>query len=47
MEDGFRGCGWDFPVGLAADGTIRVTGDGEQAVRNSIWTILSTSPGSG
>ncbi len=45
MDSGFRGSGWDFPVALASDGTVRVTPDGEAAVRNSIWMILSTSPG--
>jgi len=45
VDSSFRGTGWDFPVGVTEDGTIRVTGDGEECVRNSIWTILSTSPG--
>jgi uncharacterized protein len=45
MDSGFRGRGWAFPVGLDADGAIRMTADGDLAIRDSIWMILSTSPG--
>ena len=41
----FLGLGWNFPVGLDAGGQIGLTSDGEQSVRQSIWTILATSPG--
>jgi phage baseplate assembly protein W len=40
----FLGCGWRFPVGVDDGGQIaRATG--EDAIRQSIWTILSTAPG--
>ena len=41
----FLGAGWNFPVGLDGGGQIELTSDGEQSVRQSIWTILATSPG--
>jgi uncharacterized protein len=41
----FLGLGWNFPVGLDGGGQIALTSDGEQSVRQSIWTILATSPG--
>ena len=44
-ETDFLGLGWNFPVGLDAGGQIGLTSDGEQSVRQSIWTILATSPG--
>jgi phage baseplate assembly protein W len=42
---GFFGSGWAFPVDLAGDGSVRMTEDGQQAIRDSIWMILGTSPG--
>jgi phage baseplate assembly protein W len=45
VDSGFAGSGWAFPVGLAQDGSLRMTQDGDQAIRDSIWMILSTSPG--
>jgi phage baseplate assembly protein W len=41
----FAGSGWAFPVRPGPDGTILVTADGDDAIRSSIWMILSTSPG--
>jgi uncharacterized protein len=47
MSDGtgdFLGVGWSFPVALDADGQVWMA-PGDQGIRQSIWTILSTSPG--
>ncbi|MGH3612869.1 MAG: GPW/gp25 family protein [Pseudonocardia sp.] len=41
---GFLGSGWAFPVTADAAGGLR-TASGEDAVRQSIWAILSTAPG--
>jgi phage baseplate assembly protein W len=41
----FLGLGWNFPVGLDGGSQIGLTPDGEESVRQSIWTILATSPG--
>ena len=41
---GFLGTGLAFPLRPDADHGIRLTG-GEAAVRQSIWSILSTAPG--
>ena len=42
---GFLGSGWAFPVTTDDDtGELR-TASGEDAVRQSIWGILSTAPG--
>jgi phage baseplate assembly protein W len=41
---GFYGSGWTFPVQLD-DGVITLTTSAEQAVRQSIWSILGTAPG--
>ena len=41
----FLGLGWNFPIGQNASHQIALTADGEESVRQSIWTILSTSPG--
>lgn len=41
---GFLGSGWAFPVKPDTEGALRTTG-GPDAVRQSIWTILSTAPG--
>jgi phage baseplate assembly protein W len=45
MDSDFLGRGWDFPVRLDDDRQLRMTPDGEESVRQSIWMILSTSPG--
>lgn len=44
MDTEFLGNGWAFPIGLDAHGRVRMAA-GEEGVRQSIWTILSTSPG--
>src|SRR6266446_3920941 len=41
----FLGLGWNFPVGLDGGGQVELAPDGEQGIRQSIWTILATSPG--
>jgi phage baseplate assembly protein W len=42
----FLGLGWNFPVGPPdGGGPIELTPDGEESIRQSIWTILGTSPG--
>jgi len=41
----FLGLGWNFPVSLDDGGQVELTADGEESVRQSIWTILGTSPG--
>jgi phage baseplate assembly protein W len=41
----FLGIGWNFPVGTDAGQQIARTADGDQSVRQSIWTILATAPG--
>ena len=41
----FLGLSWNFPVGLGDGGQIELTPDGEESIRQSIWTILGTSPG--
>jgi hypothetical protein len=41
----FLGLGWDFPIRLSEGGQIETTRDGDESVRQSIWTILATSPG--
>lgn len=41
--DEYLGSGWRYPVGLA-DGRAKLS-RGEEAVRQSIWLILSTAPG--
>jgi phage baseplate assembly protein W len=40
----FLGRGWAFPVTADATGRITMTG-ADEGVRQSIWSILSTSPG--
>ena len=45
MEHGFLGSGWAFPVALDKDHTVRMTGSGEDAIRQSIWMILRTARG--
>jgi len=44
MDNELLGTGWAFPVALDEHGQVRMTG-GEEGVRQSIWTILGTSPG--
>ena len=44
-ENGFLGVGWAFPMRLAGDDTVRMTADGAEAIRQSIWMILGTAPG--
>jgi phage baseplate assembly protein W len=44
-DTGFLGLGWNFPIGQDAGHQIALTADGEESVRQSIWTILATSPG--
>jgi uncharacterized protein len=41
----FLGLGWNFPIGLDSGGQIALTSDGEESIRQSIWTILATAPG--
>jgi uncharacterized protein len=43
-DNDLLGRGWNFPIDLD-DGQIELTPDGEEGVRQSIWTILGTSPG--
>jgi len=45
MEQGFLGSGWAFPVRLDGDQHVLMTADGEEAIRQSIWTILGTAHG--
>jgi len=44
-DSGFLGLGWNFPVGLDDSGQIQFVPSGEEGIRQSIWTILATSPG--
>ena len=44
-DSGFLGLGWNFPVGLDDSGQIAFVPAGEEGIRQSIWTILATSPG--
>lgn len=41
----FLGLGWNFPVALDSGGQIELAPDSEAGIRQSIWIILSTSPG--
>lgn len=41
----FLGLGWNFPPGLDSGGQIELAASGDDGVRQSIWTILATSPG--
>ncbi|MGH3913311.1 MAG: GPW/gp25 family protein [Pseudonocardiaceae bacterium] len=53
MEHGFLGSGWAFPVrlderqdgGTTVSAAVRMTASGEEAIRQSIWMILSTARG--
>ena len=44
MLKDFVGIGWPFPVRLAPDGRLKLTG-GEEKIRESIWLILATAAG--
>jgi phage baseplate assembly protein W len=44
-DTNFLGLGWNFPIGQDTGHQIALTADGEESVRQSIWTILATSPG--
>jgi uncharacterized protein len=44
-DTGFLGLGWNFPIGLDSGGQIELAPDGEEGIRQSIWTILATAPG--
>jgi phage baseplate assembly protein W len=44
MNSNFLGKGWSFPFELDADGQFKMA-DSQDSIRESIWTILSTSPG--
>ena len=42
----FLGLGWNFPISLDDDsGQVELAPNGEEGIRQSIWTILGTSPG--
>lgn len=44
-DNTFLGRGWSFPPALDKDGTpTRMSAD-EEDIRQSLWTLLSTSPG--
>src|ERR687884_445356 len=45
MASEFLGIGLNFPVGLDEDHQVAMTPDGEEAIRQAIWMILSTSRG--
>lgn len=44
MSGEFLGSGWAFPVAVDEQGRIVAAGH-EDAVRQAIWTVLSTAPG--
>ena len=41
----FLGKGWSFPPALNKDGTPTRMSAYEENIRQSLWTLLSTSPG--
>lgn len=41
----FLGLGWNFPVVRNDSGQIGLAPDSDTDIRQSIWTILATSPG--
>ena len=45
MDKQFLGAGWNFPIAMDDRRHVLMTSDGEESVRQSIWMILSTSPG--
>jgi phage baseplate assembly protein W len=44
-DNDLLGRGWNFPIGVDDGGQIELAHDGEEGIRQSIWTILGTSPG--
>lgn len=44
MATDFLGSGWRFPIGLNKNSQVEVA-HAEDAIQQSIWTILGTSPG--
>jgi uncharacterized protein len=44
-DNDLLGRGWNFPIDRDDGGQIELTSDGEEGIRQSIWTILGTSPG--
>jgi phage baseplate assembly protein W len=44
-DNDLLGRGWNFPIDRDDGGQIKLTPDGEEGIRQSIWTILGTSPG--
>lgn len=44
MAREFLGQGWAFPVGVDAEGKIKITRE-EEDIRQAIWIILSTAKG--
>jgi uncharacterized protein len=44
MSNEFLGVGWQFPVGTDSDSRVAIARH-EEAVAQSIWTILATAPG--
>ena len=44
MSTEFLRVGWAFPVRLGPDGDVALAAH-EESVRQSVWTILGTSPG--
>jgi len=44
-DNDLLGRGWNFPIDLDDGGQIELVPDGEEGIRQSIWTILGTSPG--
>jgi len=44
MEKNFLGTGWRYPIKVDIDGKIALSSS-DQDIRESIWIILSTSPG--
>ena len=41
----FLGLGWNFPITTDDRHRVALASSGEESVRQSIWTILSTAPG--
>jgi hypothetical protein len=44
MGSSFLGTGWNYPVETTPEGRIKMA-EADDSIRQSIWTILSTSPG--
>jgi len=45
MTNDFLGLGWNFPVTVDGGAQVRLAPGSEEGIRQSIWMILSTSPG--